>query len=123
MLEYSSFNTSRADFDVNTLLYVASAVLAALTAVFAYVVTKLLAAQRTEAEQRFTYTHDTMTTISGDVKALHTKLDTTLMPQLDAVYGQLSEPSPSLTPSYLIDILKNARVPAVQVANDNNPLL
>jgi len=108
---------------MNALLYISSAVFAVLTAVFAFVVTKLLTNQRTEVAQQFTYTQDKISTISGDVKALHTKLDTTLMPKLDAVYGQLSEPSPSLTPSYLIDIFKSAHLSAVQVANGDNPLL
>jgi hypothetical protein len=101
---------------------VLSAVLLILTAVFAFVVTKVLATQRAEDDQRFTYTKDVMTSISGDVKSLHLKLDTTLIPRLDAVYGQLSEASPSLTASGFLNVLKTLGYQASQVADNQNPM-
>src|SRR5205807_30971 len=81
-----------------------------LVATFAVIATRVFLAQRNEAKkiaQHFSYTQDAVTSISGDVKTLHAKVDTALIPKLDAVYGRLSEATRLPTISDLLSVLKN----------------
>ncbi len=111
---------------MDTLLYALSGVLSVLTGIFAVIATRVFLAQRNEAKkiaQHFSYTQDAVTSISGDVKTLHAKVDTALIPKLDAVYGHLSEATRLPTISDLLSVLKNLGYQATQAADNATPLV
>lgn len=111
---------------MDTLLYALSGVLSVLTGIFAVIATRVFLAQRSEAKkiaQHFSYTQDAVTSISGDVKTLHAKVDTALIPKLDAVYGRLSEATRLPTTSDLLSVLQTLGYQATNAGDDKIPLV
>jgi hypothetical protein len=108
---------------MNTLLYILTGLLVIFSALFLWITARISAAQEQQVlanEAQFAYTKDSLSELSGGVESLHGKLDTAVIPRLDAFYSHVVKAHPQSESLDLLSLLKRLGYESVTPATDDN---